>query len=343
MKKKIIKVITATLLLIAMSFSVLACAEIEGKSKLRYGKINIEYYVDGVKTEQQVGFKLYLNYAPATIEHFTHLVEEGYYNNTIVSNLTGYFEFGEYTGSKDALVSKYDNGDYDKIINSEYRAGKTVGSKGTPRYNEYGQIFGEFEANGIGGNRLNFSGGALVLKRNYSENENNSYFNTGKATIAVTFGSASYFYDASKYAVFGKLLDDDELTVNGKKMTSVNFVNSLFNDYKSYTDEADDTTISYYYFGYDYSKYPYAESDAAYEEDEKKDYATINAKLDEYGRYFMKEGNTYYYKTADGYKGIIDADDEDDALLISAFSKKSLYMLNLPYADITIKSIKLDK
>ncbi len=339
--KKIIKFLTAAFLLAVMSLSVFACAEIEGKSKIRYGTITVEYELDGQRTEQQVGFKLYLNYAPATVEHFTYLVEKGYFNDTLVSNLTGYMEFGEYAGGRDALVSKYERGDYAKLIDSSYMNGKTVGKNGTPRYNEYGQIFGEFEANGIGGNPLDFSKGALVIKRNYSENGNNSYFDTGKATIAMTFGSASYFMNKTEYAIFGKLLDNDELSVNGKTMTSVDFMSSLYKDYKSLSDSDADTTYSYYYFSYDFSEYPYEKTDAAYDEEEEADYPIINAKLNEYGRYFMKDGSNYYYKTAEGYKGLIDKEDEEDAKLLDAFSKKSLSMLNVPYADIVIKSITL--
>ncbi len=325
--KKITKVLFALTLAATVSVASTACDEVKNGSVIKNCTVTIGY--DGDKT-QDVTFELYMNYAPATIEHFTYLAENGYYNDTVVSNLNGYIEFGAYKKSDGKLVGKYgdDEKSYGKIITAAYASGKKM-INGENRYLAENNIYGEFAANGIGGNKLDFTSGALVLKRDRTENA--STYNTGKATMAITFSTGSYFNDKSKFAILGKLSKSDAITVKDsdgkeKTVTSYDFVYGLYTDYKTKTDG--DDSYTYYYFGYTYSG----------DEENAPD-------LDKYGRYFMKDGDgTYYYKDESGeYKNALDADDEADKLMLDAFGEKSLYFATLPYTDIVIKSIKIEK
>ena len=346
--KKTLKSLLAAFLVGATALSAASCDTVKKGSVIKTCTVTIGY--DGDK-EQDVIFELYMNFAPATIEHFSYLAENGYYDNSIVSNLDGYMEFGAFSKAADgSLVSKYNNGEkgYYGIITDDYAAGKTVLGGGA-RYYANKSIYGEFSANGIGGNKLDFTG-SLVLKRDYSENISKSYYNTGKGTMAITFSTSSYFGDSTKYAILGKLSREDEITVkdadgNDKTVTSNDFVYSLLNDYK--VDKDDDETYSntYYYFNYDYSVYPYEESDEDYDEDEKENYEKIDARLAETGRCFMKnKDGVYYYKDGNGaYTVALDSQEEEDKLLIEAFKDKSLYLAILPYKDIVIKKIVIEK
>ena len=332
--KKVITAVVAAATLFCTALVSTSCDKVKNGSVIKNCTVTIVY--DGDK-EQDITIELYKNYAPATIEHFTYLSENGYYDNTAVSNLNGYFEFGAYDKEK-----------YEGIITDEYVKGKTV-VNGDDRYTSDKSIYGEFKENGIGGNKLDFSSGALVLKRDYSESSSKSYYNTGKATMAITFSaSGSYFNDKTKYAILGKLSKDDEITVKNsdgedEKMTSYDFVYKLYTGYKTEKDDDETYSNTYYYFGYDYSSYPYSEGADNYDADEKANYATLNAKLNVYGRYFKRDidGN-YFYKDGEEYKAL-DEENEDDQLLIDAFTEKSLYLSILPYKAITIKKITVEK
>ena len=323
--KRLFKGLTVCSLAAALAISAAACGDVvKNGSKIQNLTVTLAYYEDGEQVTRDVNFELYLNFAPATIEHVKYLAENGYYDGTVVSNLSSYFEFGAYSSSDGSLVSKYEATDakgYKSIISQSYVTGKNIGPSGSlARYVESDgiyNIYGEFAENGIGGNKLALTGGALVLKRDYSDDTTKSYYNTGKATLAVTFTTGTYFDSASKFAIIGKIVSDDAENFSDEK-SSYKFISDLMNDYKS-----DDDGNTYYYY--------------TYESDDEANAAAIA----EYGRYFMKDDDgKYFYKDADGnYTSSLD--EETDKDLIKELKEKSVYLLNLPYSEITVKSVKV--
>ena len=324
--KKFLRFIASALLVGAISLSATACnQQIEKGSRIEYLDVTLEYEIDGEATEKTVSFKIYSNFAPATLEHFKYLAAQGYYDGSAISDMTSsYVEFGAYALSGNQLLSKYDAAtekNYYSIITDAYVSGKTIGSGDLARYVADYSIVGEFEKNGFGGNKLDLSLGALVLKRD--KGSDGSYYNTGKGTMAITFGSTGYFGAKTDFAILGKLRSDDEVEDD---KSSYDFIRSLIEDFDTDADER-----SYYYYNY-----VYTEKDL-----EDEDNATANDKLAAYGRYFMNDNGGYYYKGANGsYNEPLDA--TDDAKLISAFSSHSENMLSLPSADakLKIKSVK---
>ncbi|MBO4323604.1 MAG: peptidylprolyl isomerase, partial [Clostridia bacterium] len=268
--KKSLKVLLAAFLAGATALSASSCDTVKRGSVIKNCTVTIGYNADGVYKEQDVTIELYMNFAPTTIEHFSYLVEKGYYNDTVVSNLEGYFEFGAFSKNNGEYVSKYNDGanGYYGIITDDYANGKTlIGDSSTMRY--YAKkgmgIYGEFLENGVGGNKLDFYG-SLVLKRDYSEHASKSYYNTGKATMALTFSTSDYFDDKGKYAILGRLSREDEITIkddngNDTTVTSNDFVFKLMNKFKTQKDDGETYSNTYHYFSYDYSEYPYEEGD----------------------------------------------------------------------------------
>lgn len=308
MKNFVKKIAVAALAFTTLTGAV-ACGNVKNGSKLQ--TMTVTFDVDG--TEKTVDFELYLNLAPGTIDHVKYLVGENYYNDTVVSNVNGHVEFGEYYLNDGEYVSKYGEGatlSYDSVIKSYATDDKTVGNT-VKRYNDGYTVSGEFERNGIKGNTLSLSDGALVLKRNIAKesSDDDAMFDTAKATLAVTFGSDGYYYSADKFAIIGKVKDSDALTEIKK---------FIADDFKK-----DDNGNTYYYYDYE---------NCTAEENK--------ADLEKLGHYFMKddEGN-YYYKSGSEYR--IMGDDYED--IISEFSSNSKFMRILPVKTITVKSIKLGK
>lgn len=181
--KKIINKLMTLAMAVALVMSFTACGEVINGSKIE--RIKITFAVsdaDNNVTDVEATALLYMNFAPETIAHVKQLIADNYYNNTCVSNVTSsYAQFGDCT----------------------------LNEKGELQFKDQGaSIDGEFRDNGWGGNRLNVESGALVLKRaDKAENEDGTKYNTGKATIAVCFGSSAF--DANKYCVFGKFDTSD--------------------------------------------------------------------------------------------------------------------------------------
>ena len=172
MNKLFTKIIAIALALTVL-FSFAACGEeVEGGSKIQRIKITLQLDDENVEVEA----KLYINYAPETVQHVIDLIKNGYYNGKDISNIAStYFQFGDYN-----IV----NGKLEEIVDQ----GNTVK--------------GEFENAGLTGNKLAVSSGAILLKREKDD------FNSGKATLVVAL-SASAPFQASNYCVFGKILSDD--------------------------------------------------------------------------------------------------------------------------------------
>lgn len=175
--KKLLTKIAAALLVVATLCFCTSCKEIENGSEIHRVKITITLYdEDGVASTQDVYAKLYVNFAPETIEHIESLISSGYYNGTCISGISSdYAQFGDAKLNSDGSLDFIDQGSVVK---------------------------GEFLANGWKGNKLTVGNGALVLKRSDVDD-----YESGKATVAVTFGTSSF--DAKKYCVFGMIVDDD--------------------------------------------------------------------------------------------------------------------------------------
>ena len=216
--KKLLKKLTVAVLSVSCLFGAVACSStVKGGSKIQV--MTVTFDIDG--TEKSVDFELYLNYAPGTIDHVKYLIGKGYYDGTLVSNVNKQIEFGEY---EEGRVSKYTDKaklSYVSAIKDYATADKTNGSSGTiKRYvdeegkiNENYAINGEFELNGIKGNKLDFSNGALVLKREVgTESGDRSYDDTARATLAVTFSSNTYYDDTRAFAIIGKIKNSDDVT-----------------------------------------------------------------------------------------------------------------------------------
>ncbi len=314
--KKIFKGVMALALSSLVAVGVSACSGdiVKEGSKIQNCSITLSYFSDGEVKERMLGFELYLNFAPATIEHFKYLAENGYFNGSAISSVSSYLEFGAFE-LKDGVYTSIDE-KYTSLINAQYAKDKKIGKNDTPRYTDKFNIVGEFEANGFGGNKLTLSSGALVVKRDYSKDANNSYYDTGRGTMAITFGSGSYFNSSTKFAIIGKIVSDD---ASDDEESSIDFAKSLMSDF-----DADENGNTYYYF--------------AYESDDEE----LNAKIENYGRQYMKDDDGAYYRLDSNGAYSIALDSEDDDALLDAFSDNSVFMQVLPYGAITVKSISFE-
>ena len=140
MKKRIFSLVVALVLAVAC-FSLTACGEVKQGSKIQRMKMVLEFRNEKgeVTDEKTVGIELYLNFAPETTKQFMKLAEEGYYDGVCISNVYDkYLEFGEYTGTK---------------------AGELTENKKTAS-----TVKGEFEDNGIVGNKLSSSSTLTRMK-----------------------------------------------------------------------------------------------------------------------------------------------------------------------------------
>ncbi len=180
---KLFAKIIAIALALTVIFSFTACSEVENGSKIERVKITLSLAdSDGETTTYEVEAKLYVNFAPETIKHIKALIEKGHYNNVDITNVTNtYFQFGDYTFDGSALTA-IDGG--------------------------VSAVKGEFEKNGLTGNRLTVSQGAIILKRASEGIDGVSKYNTGKATLAVALSSSAPF-SVKDYCVFGKIVSDD--------------------------------------------------------------------------------------------------------------------------------------
>lgn len=168
---------TALVLIITALFSLTACKEVENGCVIKRIKITLSMENnEGDPTECEVFAKLYVNYAPKTVEHVEALVNGGYYNGVDIADIkTDYCVFGNYTLNKDDKLSDKDQGS---------------------------SVEGEFYNNGWKGNNMGAGDGAILLLHDEGE------FNSGKATLAVSL-SASAPFDRESYCVFGRLLTND--------------------------------------------------------------------------------------------------------------------------------------
>jgi hypothetical protein len=299
--KRLFKGLIALCVAVCCLLSVTACDEIKNGSKIK--TVTITFDVNG--TEEKIDFELYLNLAPATIEHFEYLARNNYYDDSVVSNIKSYVEFGAWYGEKGEYVSKYAENatkGYSSLITSAYMSGKLIGSnKADARY-EGDCIVGEFARNGYVGNTLDLTG-ALVLKRDSNLEDDGLAYNTGKATMAVTFGSGGYFTSKDAFAIIGKVVTDD---ATDSKKSSYNRLKAIMEDYA----EDDDGNVYYFYTGD-------VESDV--------------------GNYFMFTENSEYLAQDDTGAFTVEITTETHEDLLKDFVENSDSLKTIPYGDVVIK------
>ena len=353
--KKVFKAIVALCISLCISLGVISCAKIKGQSKVEKAVVTIS--VNGVN--HTFNFDIYLNYAPGTIEHFKELVSKGYYNGSVISNVSGHVEFGAYKLDADGrYVSKLS--DYAKIINSSYMSGKYLyygddknEMTNYPRYRG-GNIVGEFAYNGYTGNSLGFDG-ALVLKRDIDTEVSANAYNTGKGTMAVTFGNGDYYFNSpSEFAIIGMISkeDGDATTSSYARLKAI---------MEDYAETAKGNIYYYYTLG---SEEYYADLAEEYADELAEAYAEQleNGEIEEvptiqnYGHLFMIDAEELCYRW-DSYPegnpdGKIDANDamlEDDPnidgdvaeIIINELAENSVYLNTLPYDGVIIKIVSI--
>ena len=317
--KKVFKCIIALCCAMCCLLGIVACDTVKGNSKVK--SVTVTLNVNGNK--EDFNFDLYLNYAPGTIEHFTYLAEQGYYDNTAVSNVDGHVEFGAYYFVDGLLKSKYDKDaekSYYSIITETYAKGKTIGPADYARYTGDLKVNGEFNSNGFKGNSLTLSG-SLVLKRDVDSETPAAAYDSGLGTMAITFGSDDYFTGSGEFAIIGSISSND---AKGDVKSSFDRLKALMEKY----DKDDNDNVYYYY---------------SYESGERKD---------EYGNYFMysADDGAYFAKDGNGEYTVELERDEDDEdapvnVLLDEFAKYDDYMHNLPYGEnvITVEKITFGK
>mgnify|MGYP004581967525 CR=1 FL=1 len=135
--KKILSGVLAACMAVGVCAFATGCNEtIENGSKIE--KCTITFDVDG--KEEAITFKLYMNIAPDTIDHFKYLAGKGYYDGTVVSDVQHGIEFGAYS---DAAFENSLDEKYGSIINSTYAATKKI------VYTSKFTIVGEMSDNGV--------------------------------------------------------------------------------------------------------------------------------------------------------------------------------------------------
>ena len=298
--KNLFKKLVVAALSVSCVIGAIGCSSnVENGSKIE--TLTVTFDIDG--TEKSVDFKLYINYAPGTIEHVKYLVGKNYYDNTLVSNVNKHIEFGEYEEASSGRVSKYSDAatlSYVSLMSHYSIDNKTLGSSGSHKsyYDDNGKpnegyaINGEFEANGFKNNKLDFSNGALVLKREIGDKTSDAdYFDTARATLAVTFGSDSYYDTTANFVIIGKVKNSDDVT-ELKKLIGTDYTEN-------------DGDITYCYKGETY--------------------------LYKDGKYYALE-NGEYNKELD-----------DDGELVQEFKDNAKLMEIIPTKTITVKSVRLGK
>lgn len=289
--KKFLSKTVATLLIAATLLFCVSCKTIKDGSEIHRVKITVTLYdTDGNAQDTDVYAELYVNFAPITVAHIESLINAGYYNGLCISNVTSdYAQFG------------------DAKLNDD---GKTL------NFIDQGEtVKGEFSRNGWTGNKLTVGGGALVLKRADADE-----YDSGKATIAVTFGSSTFTSD--KYCVFGKFVTDDgDENADDDSLAK----KSSYERIQTLTElVSDDNGITVYYCDKDGDE---------------------NSEYDWAGQYitYAKNGDSYKY-----YKGLstANADMLSDDEQVDFEEKKSANALNfrtIPAKSAVIKSVTIEK
>lgn len=185
--KKLFSIILSLALVLSVCALSGCSGEIKQGSKIQRMILKFGFYdaEDNLVDTKDVQAELYLNFAPETTARFIELAEDGYFDNTCVSDVAaGYFEFGGY----------------------EYVDGKFTAKSFDDQ--KYPQLKGEFYNNGFTGNKLTTSAGALVYKHDAVSTKETSKYDTAKGTIIVALSAVGKFNEKD-YCVFGKITTDD--------------------------------------------------------------------------------------------------------------------------------------
>lgn len=320
--KKLLSGVLAACMAVGVCAFATGCNEtIENGSKIE--KCTITFDVDG--KEEAITFKLYMNIAPDTIEHFKYLAGKGYYDGTVVSDVQHGIEFGAYS---DAAFNTSLDEKYGSIINSAYTA--TKNNVYTSRFT----LNGEMADNGVvyGGENLTLSDGALVLKRSLKgiKDAEIEAYDTGKGVMSVTFGTSTYFSSAKSFAIIGKA-DKDDATSD---------VKSSYARVKAIYDDNRDASVKTYYFSYE----PELDSENP-TADEQKAYDDLVEAIAEYGRKYQvgTDGDTLVIGTDGEYSRVVTSDDDLGKAYLDAIKNNGAYVSLRPETTITIKSVTFSK
>lgn len=303
MKKRILSLALA-LTLAVLAFAAVGCSEIESSSRIERMIMTLEFYnaENEVVDVKDVQLKLYANFAPETVKAFKDLCESGFYDGVCVYNVqTNWLEFGKFSFDGDGNLVE------------------------TEAYEKAEAIKGEFYKNGWKGNKLTASKGAIVMKRDYDdENVIAKKYDTAKGSIVITFGSVSTF-SADKYCVFGMVCDDDDdrnplsartdsAVTDRSGMSSIEILSTVKN-----LRQNDDATITYYY------------DPVVVTEDMKFAPGVYTKAMDD-------DGVTHYYRGAEiSEENVLVG--EDSEAFINLLSEKSNYIYVVPYTKVIVKKI----
>lgn len=328
--KKLLKRVCSAFLAAATVFCFASCSKgvVKDGSKIENMTVVMEY-TDKDTNEAKtlnVEIELYMNYAPATIAHVKYLVANGYYTNTVVSDLKkNHIEFGEFYFDADGnRKSKYSEAalqsiaatpkSYYSIITADYAKGKKIANDTKNRYDENFRLYGEFSKNGVScAKTLTISEGTLVVKRDVVSYNDESGYNTARGTLALVTGSDDYYTGSSSFAVIGKITKG--LTELKQLITDVDFYNK------------DSNGNVRYYFDYENC------IDSGDEDD-----AEVYAQFETLGHDFVKDSDGNF-ETVDG----VDITSENYEDVLAKLNGNSKYLRAVPYKTITVKSVKTSK
>lgn len=227
-----------------------------------YPEVRITYSFNGV--EYKVDYKLSRKGAPATVQHFIELADNGYYDGTVIHDYQNNAIYGgAYTWNDSEIVEK----DYYNTV-KDWDLTQTVylqGEDGKPGKALY-TVRGEFENNGIEGNSktLTHSQGALVMyytsKGNDStrvgmtradggkENSGSAYqednfyrYNSATSMFYTVTGTSSLSSLNANYCVFGDVIN---FRADGGMRDMLDAISDYIDDLDNDEDFTKETVIS---------------------------------------------------------------------------------------------------
>ena len=179
----------SALICIIMAFSALfaftACTEKENGVTIKYATFTFNFTDknDKARTEN-VTVKLYTNYAPKATQRVIDLINNNFYNGTVVNTIeSSWISFGGYTEENGILTEVFSGED----------------------------VYGEFSANGWVGNKLTITKGSVIMYRDRT-NANGNNYNTANCRLAICTSSAAPF-TANNYCIIGKIEDAAQLSM----------------------------------------------------------------------------------------------------------------------------------
>ncbi len=214
----------------AIAMLALCCLSFAGCEEIKTVEITLQVYdyEDKVESEKVLTVRLYRHLAPKTVDAITSYVFDGFYDDMLVYQLSGYTSqlmIGDY---------KFDGTNLTKVA-----------SKPT--------VDGEFERNGVTGSDLVNASGYIGLWRSWYEmdGESSGYktssdaMDSGRNTIYIPTTSIANYNDY--FCVFGRIEDLDDTTSDNYKTMAA--LKEAFGSSDNYTEY-----VVYYTGVYDASK-----------------------------------------------------------------------------------------